>query len=235
MGALWFLLAIGALAACGAAEAGEAVSSPGGAGRVEVAAGADGESGALTFRVLLGEREIIAPSAMSVRFADGTVLGGRTTIDSVERRVVREEFEQFPGKRRRVEIASNEMTLALREGGDGGGRRWGVVVRVADDGAALRYRFPADPGGELALAEERTTFRVPAGAMVTALPLGSFTTSHEAVYERRLAGDLPRDRLMGPPLLVEVAGAGCAAILEANLKDYAGMYLAREGAASGAA
>ena len=40
-------------------------------------------------------------------------------------------------------------------------------------------------------------------------------------------------RLLGLPLLVELPGVGWAAVLEANLTDYAGMYLARGTAARG--
>ncbi len=45
---------------------------------------------------------------------------------------------------------------------------------------------------------------------------------------------LPADWLLGLPLLVEVPGTAWAAVTEANLTDYAGMYLARR-AGTGAA
>ena len=63
------------------------------------------------------------------------------------------------------------------------------------------------------------------------MPLASFTTSHENRYERRRVDDIPADSLLGLPLLVELPGVGWAAVLEANLTDYAGMYLARSTAA----
>ena len=59
------------------------------------------------------------------------------------------------------------------------------------------------------------------------MPLASFTTSHEGRYERRAVDEIPADWLLGLPLLVELPGVGWAAVLEANLTDYAGMYLAR--------
>jgi alpha-glucosidase len=62
------------------------------------------------------------------------------------------------------------------------------------------------------------------------LPLESFTTSHEASYERRGVRQIPAHSLLGLPLLVELPGIGWSAVLEANLTDYAGMYLAREDA-----
>ena len=57
--------------------------------------------------------------------------------------------------------------------------------------------------------------------------LASFTTSHEGRYERRNVDEIPADRLLGLPLLVELPGLAWVAVLEANLTDHAGMYLER--------
>jgi alpha-glucosidase len=240
---LLLVAATAALAGCragGKLQTTTILTSPSGAVRVELAVRTEeptGERGRSTYSVRLNGREIIAPSSLSVRLADGTVLGARTSLEGVERRLVREEFEQFPGKRRHVSSISNEVTLALRDGtpGDPGGqRRWAIVVRAADDGVAIRYRFlgatddGAASGSELVIAEERTAFRLPASATITALPLGSFTTSHEGRYLRGPASELPPDQLLAVPLLAEIPGAGCFAIMEACLEDYAGMYLWRE-------
>ena len=87
--------------------------------------------------------------------------------------------------------------------------------------------FPEQPGWpDLELADELTEFAFPASAVATTLPLASFTTSHENRYERRHVDDIPADSLLGLPLLVELPGVGWAAVLEANLTNYAGMYLA---------
>src|SRR5262249_25704931 len=45
--------------------------------------------------------------------------------------------------------------------------------------------------------------------------------------ERRPVAEIPADQLLGLPLLLELPRVGWAAVLEANLTDYAGMYLAR--------
>jgi alpha-glucosidase len=142
-------------------------------------------------------------------------------------------FEQYPGKRRHVIDRANETTLTLRERGPKP-LEWRLVVRAYDDGVALRYWFPRQPGwSALELAGELTEFSFPAGAVATALPLASFTTSHENRYERRRVDAIPADWLLGLPLLVEMRGVGWAAVLEANLTDYAGLYLARGPAPGG--
>jgi alpha-glucosidase len=108
-------------------------------------------------------------------------------------------------------------------------KRWQLVVRAYDDGIAFRYRVPSQDGWtSLVLAGERTVFSLPKDASVFALPLNSFTSSYEKRYSRKRVAELPGDWLLGLPMLVELPGTGWAAVTEANLTDYAGMYLARD-------
>ena len=110
-------------------------------------------------------------------------------------------------------------------------RRWEVVVRAYDDGIAFRYRFPAQEGwSRLEIAGERTAFRLPEGAVAYAAPMESFTTPHEVRYQKRAVAEFPKEWLVGLPLLVELPGTGWAAILEAELVDYAAMYLVHDDA-----
>src|SRR5207245_1851251 len=71
---------------------------------------------------------------------------------------------------------------------------------------------------------------LPDDAMACSLPLNSFTSSHEARYKRSSIAGIPRESLLGLPLLAELPGTGWVAITEAELDDYAGMYLAPDGA-----
>ena len=108
-------------------------------------------------------------------------------------------------------------------------RRWEVVLRAYDDGAALRYRFPAQEGWpSLAIAGERTRFHLPDDAVAYALPLVGYTSSHEARYQKRRVAEFPEAWLLGLPMLAELPGIGWLAVMEADLTDYAGMYLARD-------
>ena len=174
---------------------------------------------------------VVDASNLGVRLKDGTELGRDSVVVSSESVEIDSSFEQFPGKRRQVIDRATETTLTLRERG-AKPLEWRLVVRAYDDGVALRYRFPEQPGwSDLELADELTEFAFPAGAVATTLPLASFTTSHESRYERRHVDEIPADWLLGLPLLVELPGVGWAAVLEANLTDYAGMYLARGTAA----
>jgi alpha-glucosidase len=190
----------------------------------------ENSSGQLQYRVWLREQPIVLNSHVVLRFANGETLGDDCEVTGVERREVDSTFQQHPGKRRTVVDRCREATISLREN-DGAGTRWQMIVRAYDDGIALRYAIPDQPNWKsFELIDERTEFALPENAVVTALPLASFTTSHENRYETRPVAELPEQQLFGLPLLVEIPDVGWAAILEANLTDHAGMYLAKSAA-----
>ena len=222
------LLLIGAAPAAGAGRSAprESLTSPGGVVTAEVTAG-EGEGG-LAFRVTFGGRPVLDSSPLGVVLADGTTLGEETAIQEVRIEEIREEYRQHPGKRSRVVNHYREAVFTLRENGEEP-RAWELIVRAYDDGLAFRYRFPEQSGGdELRIAGERTGFRLPGDAIAHALPLASFTTSHEDRYKTARVDEIPTDWLLGLPLLAELPGVGWAAVAQANLTDSAGMYLARE-------
>jgi alpha-glucosidase len=181
----------------------------------------------------LSEQPVVAASNLGVRLKDGTELGRNCVVVRSNSIAIDSSFEQYPGKRRHVIDRATETTLTLRERG-AKPLEWQLIVRAYDDGVALRYRFPKQPGwSQLDLAGELTEFVFPASAVATMLPLASFTTSHENRYERRRVDEIPADRLLGLPLLLQLPRVGWAAVLEADLTDYAGMYLARGTAPGG--
>ncbi|MGH8204548.1 MAG: glycoside hydrolase family 97 catalytic domain-containing protein, partial [Steroidobacteraceae bacterium] len=188
---------------------------------------ASGPERRLQYRVFSSEVAVVDASTLGVLLRGGTELGRNCMIVASRSIEINSSFEQYPGKRRHVIDRATETTLTLRERGTEP-LEWQLVIRAYDDGVALRYRFPKQPGwSDLEVAEELTEFVFPAGAVATTLSLAGFTTSHEGRYERRDIDEIPADRLLGLPLLVELPNAGWAAVLEANLTDYAGMYLAR--------
>jgi alpha-glucosidase len=204
--------------------------SPDGRVRIEFTLRRAGGADAVPhYRVTFGDAEVVGPSRLGVELDGGAALGGPCAVEGVEPRPVRETYTQTPGKRREVTSRATEVVVRLRETTPPG-RRWEVVLRASDDAAAFRYRFPAQDGWpRLVVTRERTEFRVPATARASALPLNSFTTSYETRYQTRPAGDLPREWLLALPLLLECPGGVWAALTEANVNEYAGMYLSPAG------
>ncbi len=172
-------------------------------------------------------RTVVLPSPLGVDLGDGTRLGEGSIVEGVTTRSFDETYTQFPGKRSRVVDRGSEVVVKFRDAGSPD-RQWEVIVRAYNDGAAFRYRFPAQDGWtRLEISGERTRFRVPKDAVAYALPLNSFTTSHEARYEKKSVSEIPKEWLIGLPLLLELPGTGWLGLAEADLTDYAGLYLAR--------
>ena len=201
-------------------------SAPNGQIRFEVSLDRSGGHTHPQCRVLDKDGEFIQIPSLEIELADGTRIGADCVIDDSQTASINAEYRQHPGKRSHVVDNCSETVISFAEKQPA--RRWQLVVRAYDDGVAFRYRFPKQESWpSLEIAAERTAFSFPQGATAFALPLNSFTTSYERRYERKPIAEIPKDWLLGLPMLVEVPGRGCAAVTEANLTDYAGMYLAR--------
>jgi alpha-glucosidase len=173
------LVLCGALPASSAAAAERnsdavAVQSPDGRLEIELfTRAASAAPGQLQYRVSSADRTVVDASNLGVRLKDGTELGRSSVIVGSKSVAIDSSFEQYPGKRRQVIDRASETTLTLRERG-AKPLEWQLVVRAYDDGVALRYRFPKQPGwSQLELAAELTEFRFPADAVATMLPLAS--------------------------------------------------------------
>lgn len=207
-------------------------TSPDGRVRIELSIDGDapgGDRGSPSFRVFFRDRVVVLPSRLGIDLADGPGFGGNTAIEGVRSRAVDETYLQRPGKRSRVVNRCEEVIVSLRER-DEPPRRWEVILRAYDDGAAVRYRILAGKDGkkDVRISGERTRFRLPGDASAYDLPLAGYTTSHEARYRHTTVAQIPENGLIGLPMLAELPGIGWLAVAEANLTDYAGMYLARE-------
>lgn len=222
------------LVACVSCEGGDltpgaAATSPDGRIRVEVSLN-KGEKGTglPEYSVSFRGRPVVLKSRLGVDFVEGPGLGEDSAIEGVRTRIIKESYVQRPGKRSRVVDHCEEVVVAFRERG-APRWRWEVVVRAYDDGVGLRYRVPGQEGRKgLEIAGERTRIRLPVESVAYALPLNGFTSSHEARYQKKAVAEIPQDWLLGLPLLTEIPGTGWLALAEANLTDYAGMYLARD-------
>ena len=106
------------------------------------------------------------------------------------------------------------------------GSKLSVEVRAFDDGVAFRYIVPEQPSiKSVRITGERTQFRYSKDATLYPLVVSGFQSSYEDDYQMRTVGSLHRDWLVALPLLAEVPGTGWVAITEADIDNYAGMYL----------
>jgi alpha-glucosidase len=112
-------------------------------------------------------------------------------------------------------------------------RKINFEVRVFNDGVAFRYQIPEQAAWtSYSLVDEGSTFRVVGDPMLMASFREGFTTSHEGLYTKGRFSRVKEDTLMDTPIFLEYGGENnpiYAAITEARLVDYAGMYLIRHG------
>jgi alpha-glucosidase len=113
-------------------------------------------------------------------------------------------------------------------------RKLSIEVRVYDDGAAFRYILPSQPGlKNVRIEHELTSFTYAKDATLYPLVVDGFQSSYEDEYQARQVSGIHRDWLIALPLLAEVPGAGWVGITEADIENYAGMYLRKADASFG--
>jgi alpha-glucosidase len=112
---------------------------------------------------------------------------------------------------------------------DGGGRKLTIEARAFDDGVAFHYLVPEQPSlSKVRIANELTEFAYVKDAATYPLILDGYQSSWEDEYQQRNVSGLHPDWMIGLPFLAEEPGLGWVAITEANIDNYAGMYLRKE-------
>ncbi|HZE85595.1 MAG TPA: glycoside hydrolase family 97 protein [Puia sp.] len=138
-----------------------------------------------------------------------------------------DNYSLVVGKTSSVHDRYRQVEIPLQERG-GNRRLINLIVRAFNDGLAFRYEFPKQDGwSSYLLTDERTSFRMSGDPVALASFLPGFTTSHEGRYTRVPVSLMKEDTLMDMPVLFEFPGKVYMAVTEAELVDYAGMYLVK--------
>ncbi|MFN3650603.1 MAG: glycoside hydrolase family 97 protein [Armatimonadota bacterium] len=173
--------------------------------------------------------EPVATGRLALELAGSGLLGDHLRIVRTRRRTQDETYRIPVGKASRARDQHRELVVSLEETA-APGRKLELAFRAFNDGVAFRYRLPVQkPLADFVLTEERTELTFPGDPPARLLPLDSYTTSYEKYYETRPVSEIGPQRLVGLPLLLERGRGGSPrswlAVTEANLTDYAGMYL----------
>ncbi|MFT3831512.1 MAG: glycoside hydrolase family 97 protein [Opitutaceae bacterium] len=200
----------------------ESVASPD--GRIVVTVS---DTAGLRYRVVFDGQPAIVDSRLALDFAGGFSLGRAAAIESASRAEHASTWDNAFGQRRVVRDHYRELTVALREK-SAAPSRLNLIVRAYDEGVALRYEIPVQPGlEEYTVTQEQTEFLFPTDLTCWA---GNFSECAENQYpEKRLTGldsNLGRPHVL--PLLVRLP-QGFAAIAESDLLDWAGMFVTAAG------
>ena len=204
----------------------EVVASPDGNVRatvtVQPCAGVNNTIAPASFSVQFRDQDVIANSPFSLEFRGGAPLTNPCAILSISRQTINETWQRYYGKRKLVKNHYNELAVHLHET-VGPGRRFTLVVRAYDDGVAFRYVLP-ESWGRFELAAENTVFCFHGDATAWAADFGGFKSPQEAEFRQIRLSQLLTNKVYGCPLLVKLGETLWAALTEADLADWAGMY-----------
>ncbi|HWB24655.1 MAG TPA: glycoside hydrolase family 97 protein [Chitinophagaceae bacterium] len=168
---------------------------------------------------------IIDNSRLGIIFTDGSfdnniTIGKPAFLDSTE------DYTLVTGKASHVRDSFRQVIIPLQQSSTG--RKINLVAKAFNDGLAFRYEFLAKQGTDsMVITDENTTFNFTGNPIVRALFLPNYTTSHEGPYTTLPLSEVP-DTLMDMPVLFQRPDNIFIGVTEAQLLDYAGMYLEKE-------
>ncbi len=170
---------------------------------------------------------LIDPSSLGLTFRQTGDFGKALILHKPILRKGEDNYNLLVGKTRFVHDQYREMELPLEER-YGYRRRINVLVRIFNDGLAFRYIFPQQGSWKsYQLNSENTSFHCSGDPILLASFLPGFTSSHEGRYTRLPISRVVSDTLMDMPVLLEYPNKIYMAVTEAQLLDYAGMYLVK--------
>jgi alpha-glucosidase len=167
---------------------------------------------------------LVDKSRLSLSFKPGGEFGKDITFGKSSSKKMEETYNLVIGKSSQVHSLSNELIVPVIE--DGGLKRQiNIEIRVFNDGAAFRYVIPGKDGGKAEITDESDQFNLTRDPTGLVLFRENYTTSHEGLYDKLSVSKIKPDMLMDLPATFEYPHGVYMAITEANLLDYAGMYL----------
>ncbi len=182
----------------------------------------------LAYQVFFKNKKLMDTSFMGLNIRDQPILGVNVGLERSKKNTVDEVYRVPAGKAGRIRDHYNSLTAEYLQNGSLG-RQITVEVRAFDDGVAFRYVIPwSDQMVNARIDDEFTEFQFAKDAESYPLILSDFETNYEDGYSRMPLSAIHADSLVGLPFLVEQPGVGWVAVTEADIDNYAGMYLRHE-------
>jgi len=183
------------------------------------------ESGAkILWSVKHENTEVIAPSAISLTLGNGLVLGNNAKVISIKKSKVNTFFDTPIYKKKTVVDNYNQLIVSFKDD-------FGLILRAYNDGVA--YRFFTNKKEQIIIESEEANFNFSKDhkAFVPYVrdlrENNMYTSAFEAMYAEIPLSKFVKDSLAISPLLIDLGNGKKAAIIEAELDDYSGMFLTR--------
>jgi len=189
-------------------------------GKIEVKITVDKK---ISWAILHEKDVILAPSEMSMTLDENMVLGKNAVVLNSKKETVNTSFETPLYKKKSVQNNYNQLTLKFKND-------FSIEYRVFDDGAA--YRFITKMKKDIIVKSEEVVlnFDQDYNTLMPYVrdlrnPKDSFISSFESHYENKKISQFKKDTLAFLPFLIDYKNHKKAVFLEANLEDYAGLFV----------
>jgi alpha-glucosidase len=178
------------------------------------------------YRVSYKGRQVLDDSPLGLDFKGAKALDQDFAMVGSDLQSQESTWENPLGAKRVVPDHYNQLTVSLRER-HAPFRRVDLIFRAYNEGVAFRYFLPKQEGLDpyFIISGENTGFYFNQNASAYALRLNSFNTPYEAHFDHVKLDEIKPESIVGLPLLVQLPQGPWVALLEADLTDYAGMYV----------
>lgn len=173
------------------------------------------------YRVLVDEAEVVAPSRIALRLADGTILGDNAKVRKAAKGSVAQTIAAPFHRNPQVDDTYNHITLLMRG-------EWSLEFRAYDEGVA--YRFCTNLKGEISVAEEVVEWQMSQDwplVIPYCRPRGDkYESSFESQYTWEPTSKAKEhNELAFLPVLIDVEKKGKLLLMEADVEDYPGLFV----------
>jgi len=192
--------------------------------------GANGLGGGqLGYEITYKGKPVIERSRIGFELQNQPPIGDNLLVVAATNTHIDETYAIPAGKSNPVHNQCNVVIFDLKEA-MAPGRKLTVEARAYNGGVAFRTIIPDQPAvKELRVVNEKTEFVLASDATTYPLILRNFRTSWEDNYRTVALSGIAPESVIGLPLLTEMPGVAYAAITEADIDNYPGMYLLHAG------
>lgn len=178
------------------------------------------QEGGVNFTASYEGKTVIASSPTGLKTSLGDFCTG-LEFAGCEEEETEDSYDLIGAKTSHVDALAHQMTLSFTKAEV----PYSIVVRVYDDGMALRYVIDGEEGSEFTIQEEDTGFLLASGSVAQAM---NYEYANESVAQERESYKLRGSYCM--PLFYETREGTCVLLSEADLNSsYCGAQLLGDG------
>jgi alpha-glucosidase len=187
----------------------------------------------ITYSISFKGKPVITDSNIKFEFRQAPPIGQDLSVLKSTPIEINETWKPVLKRKETILNYCRELTLQLQEK-NFPRRLINLVFRVYNDGVAFRTEFIGpDNHHEYVLTDEKVTYNFVSDHVCWTANHGSYRSSQENEYFRRNLSQIGDEMIIGLPMTVKVSDNCYAALTEADIENYAGMYLKRDQSASG--